>query len=135
MRIKLNKETLTRAEVEQIGRVSGEEAKNCYQCGNCTAGCPVSYAMDLPPSQMIRKLQLGQYEDALSAESKWLCLGCMQCFSRCPKSVSAASFFEALRQMDLRRGTDHEKISDIDMPLLKKAPQQAIVCGFRKLVS
>ncbi len=135
MLVKLIKESLQRAEVKQIERVSGEISKNCYQCGNCTAGCPVSYAMDIPPTQMIRKLQMGQYDDLVGSESMWLCLGCLQCYSRCPKSVSAASFFEGLRQMSLRHGEDHEKISDVPLPLIKKAPQQAIVAGFRKLVS
>ncbi len=135
MLIRLIKESLDRSEIRQLERISGEEVKKCYQCGNCSGGCPVSYAMDLPPSQMIRKLQLGRYEEAADAESMWLCLGCMQCYSRCPKSVSAAKLFEALRQMTLRRGEDHEKVDELPMPLLKKAPQQALVCGFRKLVS
>lgn len=132
---KLSKNDLDSETINLLERVSGEDLKKCYQCGNCSGGCPVSLEMDVPPSQMIRLLQLGSVEEVTSSESMWLCLGCMQCYSRCPKSVSAARLFEALRQLTLRKGTDHEEVKDIPMPLLERAPQQAIVSGFRKLVS
>jgi len=94
----------------------------------------VSYAMDLPPTRMIRALQLGRFDEAASAESMWICVGCLQCYSRCPQGVSAANIFEALRQLSLRSGRDKKEIKDIPIEFLKKAPQQAIVCGFRKFV-
>lgn len=135
MLFKLRKEDIDNATIRQLERMSGEDVRLCYQCGNCSGGCPVSYEMDVTPSQMIRLLQIGDYEAVLSAKSMWSCVGCLQCYSRCPKSVSAAGLFEGLRQLTLRKGEDHAKIEDMDMPLLKKAPQQALVCGFRKLVS
>jgi heterodisulfide reductase subunit C len=135
MMFKLAKEDLYSAVVEQIERISGEDLKKCYQCGNCSGGCPVTFAMDLPPSQVIRFLQLGMVEDVVNANSMWVCVGCLQCYSRCPKCVSAANLLEALRQLTLRNGEDHEEIKDLPLPLLKGAPQQAIVSGFRKLVS
>lgn len=135
MLIKLGKENLHSEFVKLIERISGEELANCYQCGNCTAGCPVSYAMDFGPREMIRLLQLGQEEHAQKANSQWLCVGCLQCYCRCPKGVSAAKILEALRQITLRKGEDHEAIKDLSFPFMKNAPQQAIVCGFRKLVS
>ncbi|MDH4226631.1 MAG: 4Fe-4S dicluster domain-containing protein [Deltaproteobacteria bacterium] len=135
MKMKLSNEELHSGDIEHVERVSGEDSKKCYQCGNCSAGCPVSYAMDLPPSKMIRMLQLGKYEDVMKSTSMWVCVGCLQCYSRCPKSVSAASFFEGLRQIVLRKGTNHDEIGDMAASFIKKAPQQAIVCGFRKFVS
>jgi heterodisulfide reductase subunit C len=135
MMFKLAKEDLQSAFVEQIERISGEELNRCYQCGNCSGGCPVSFAMDLPPSQVIRFLQLGKVEDVMEANSMWVCVGCLQCYSRCPKCVSAANLLEALRQLGLRKGEDHEEIKDLPLPFLKGAPQQAIVSGFKKFVS
>ena len=32
-------------------------AQKCYQCGKCSAGCPVADEMDLPPSMVMRLLQ------------------------------------------------------------------------------
>ena len=135
MLIKLGKENLQSEFVKLVERVSGEELANCYQCGNCTAGCPVSYAMDYGPREIIRLLQLGQEEAVEKANSMWLCVGCLQCYCRCPKGVSAAKILEALRQLSLRKGENHEEIREIPFPFLKNAPQQAIVCGFRKFVS
>ncbi|HZX36499.1 MAG TPA: 4Fe-4S dicluster domain-containing protein [Thermodesulfobacteriota bacterium] len=134
MNIKLVNKALKSPEIELVEKVSSETIAKCYQCGNCTGGCPVSYAMDLPPTRMIRALQLGRFDEAASAESMWICVGCLQCYSRCPQGVSAANIFEALRQLSLRSGRDKKEIKDIPIEFLKKAPQQAIVCGFRKFV-
>jgi heterodisulfide reductase subunit C len=135
LKIKLGKDDIDNALVQQIEQMSGETIRRCYQCGNCTGGCPVSYAMDIPPSQIMRFLQLGRVDDVLAANSMWTCVGCLQCFSRCPQSVSVANTLEGLRQLVLRKGIDHERIEDVPLPMLKSAPQQAIVCGFRKFVS
>jgi len=135
LKIKLSKSDIDGALVTQISKVSGEDFKQCYQCGNCSGGCPVSYAMDIPPSQIIRFLQLGRFELVMEANSMWVCVGCLQCYSRCPKGVSAANILEAARQLSLRKGIDHERIEDLPVTFMKNAPQQAIVCGFRKFVS
>jgi heterodisulfide reductase subunit C len=135
LKIKLSKSDIDGALVTQISSVSGEDFKQCYQCGNCSGGCPVSYAMDIPPSQIIRFLQLGKFDVVMEANSMWVCVGCMQCYSRCPKGVSAANILEAARQLSLRKGVDHERIEDLPVTFIKNAPQQAIVCGFRKFVS
>jgi heterodisulfide reductase subunit C len=135
MMFKLENAELRSSVIDQIERVSGEDFKKCYQCGNCSGGCPVSYAMDVPPSQVIRFLQLGKVREVMSANSMWVCVGCLQCYSRCPKCVSAAAILEALRLMTLRKGEDREEIKELPFPFLKEAPQQAIVSGFRKLVS
>lgn len=135
MKIKLSNKDIGSEAVQLVERISGEVMMRCYQCGNCSGGCPVSFAMEVPPTQVMRLMQLGRVEELQRANSMWLCVGCLQCYSRCPQSVSVANVLEALRQMTLRKGTDHERIEDLPMPLLKKAPQQALVCGFRKFVS
>lgn len=135
MKIKLTKEDIESSRIQLIERVSGEEMRRCYQCGKCSAGCPVSFAMEIPPSQVMRFLQLGRVDEVMNANSMWTCVGCLQCYARCPQGVSVAAVLEALRQITLRKGTDHEKIKDVPFPFLKNAPQQAIVCGFRKFVS
>jgi len=121
--------------VKHVERLSGEDLKRCYQCGNCSAGCPVSYAMEIPPTKVMRYLQLGDIEAVKKANTMWLCVGCLQCYSRCPKGCSVAAVLEAMRQDALRCGEGKTEIKDLPMPLLKKAPQQALVCGFRKFVS
>ena len=71
----------------------------CYQCGKCTAGCPRSERMDVSPTRLIRWLQTGNQERALSAQSIWDCVSCQTCSARCPQGVDCASILDALRQM------------------------------------
>jgi heterodisulfide reductase subunit C len=76
----------------------------CYQCGKCTAGCPVAEHMDLPPTRLLRLLQLGMIDTALHAESIWQCVSCQTCSTRCPKSVDCAGVIDALRQAAFEQG-------------------------------
>jgi heterodisulfide reductase subunit C len=95
---------------------TGESAYKCYQCGKCTAGCPLAGEMDVPPSQMLRLLQLGLpefEEEAVRAFSSWLCLTCETCGARCPKEVDVPRVMEFVRQESLRRGTVHPRGKDI----------------------
>ena len=78
--------------------------EECYQCGKCTAGCPVAQHMDSPPTKIIRLLQLGEMEGALRANSIWQCVSCQTCSTRCPKSVDCAGVMDALRQAAFARG-------------------------------
>jgi heterodisulfide reductase subunit C len=38
---------------------SGTNVNRCFQCGKCAAGCPVAYAMDFTPTELIHAIQLG----------------------------------------------------------------------------
>jgi heterodisulfide reductase subunit C len=46
----------------EIEELSGQKLSDCYQCGECTAGCPTAFAMEPVTSQSIRLLQLGIYQ-------------------------------------------------------------------------
>ncbi|NPV93126.1 MAG: heterodisulfide reductase subunit C, partial [Firmicutes bacterium] len=35
----------------------GVSILSCYQCGKCTAGCPVAFAMDYGPRTIVRFMQ------------------------------------------------------------------------------
>ncbi len=77
---------------------------NCYQCGKCTAGCPVASHMDLAPNQVVRLAQLGQWHKVLRSRAIWECVGCQTCSTRCPKKVDCAGVMDALREASLERG-------------------------------
>lgn len=77
---------------------------DCYQCGKCTAGCPVSGDMDVAPNRLIRFIQLGHADRAMSAESIWQCVSCQTCTARCPQQVDCAGTLDALRQVAVERG-------------------------------
>lgn len=77
---------------------------DCYQCGKCTAGCPVAAAVDMVPNQIVRALQLGNFEKAMASGAIWACVSCQTCSTRCPQSVDCAGIMDVLREVSLRSG-------------------------------
>lgn len=97
----------------QVEAESGVVLSDCYQCGKCSAGCPVAPWMDYTPRQVIRLLQLGLGEEALKSHTPWLCASCQACYTRCPREVNLPRLMEAVRQEARRRGLINEKKVDI----------------------
>ncbi len=120
--------------IEEIANMSGEDFSKCYQCGKCTAGCPMAEDMDLPPSMVMRMMQAENSEELKKATSRWDCVGCLVCGSRCPKLCNPAKVMEALRMYDMKTGKRSLEIDELPVNFVRKAPQQAIVSGFRKYV-
>ena len=82
---------------EAIAAEAGVNLKDCYQCGKCTAGCPLAESMDLVPREVIRYLQLGALDVVLDAKTPWICAQCVVCSSRCPQNVDICSTMRAVR--------------------------------------
>jgi len=90
--------------ISEIEKLSGQNIRSCYQCGECTAGCPVAYAADIMPNQVCRLVQLGMDKEALRSRMIWLCVGCETCATRCPRGVELSKVMDALRQTAIARG-------------------------------
>lgn len=86
-----------------VEQLSGANARDCYQCGKCSAGCPMAEQMDLLPNQLVRLVQLGRIERAMQSQAIWKCVSCLTCSTRCPKSVDCAGVLDALRQLSVER--------------------------------
>jgi heterodisulfide reductase subunit C len=121
-------------ELSQIKKISSEMINDCMQCGKCTAGCPASSGMDIFPHQIIRHLQLGQFDKVIESKTIWSCASCFTCAARCPRGVDLARLMEAIRLIILRqKGNNRLKVKDIGHLMTdEKMPQQAIVSAFRK---
>lgn len=89
---------------EEIKQHCGEDVNRCYQCLKCSAGCPMTFAMDYPPSQIMRMVQLGQEDLLLSSETIWVCLTCNTCSIRCPNDIDIALVIDSLRERVLKKG-------------------------------
>lgn len=107
-----------RHSLEAVESLAQAQLADCYQCGKCTAGCPVSSHMDLAPNRLIRLVQLGQTDTALRSQAIWECVSCQTCSARCPQEVDCAAVMDALREISLAEGM--------------VAPSQQTVVAFQK---
>ncbi len=97
-----------------VVKESGENFLACYQCQKCSAGCPVVYAMDILPNQVIRLVQFGRREKVLSSHTIWICASCYTCSVRCPNDIDIAKIMDVLRRIALRSGV---KPAERDIPI------------------
>ncbi len=92
--------------LREVERVYGGGI-TCLQCATCSGGCPVAYAMEYTPREVIRMIQLGQREKALSCSSIWICSSCNTCYTRCPGGVDIPEVMSSLRSIAIK-----EKIAE-----------------------
>ena len=83
----------------ELQRLTGLSVAACYQCGKCSAGCPMAEEMPLKPHQMLRLAQLDQREKLFDDASPWLCLTCETCTARCPNEVDPARLIDGMREL------------------------------------
>jgi heterodisulfide reductase subunit C2 len=95
----LSSKTMNVGFVKKVEALSGTSVRRCFQCGKCSAGCPMSGFMEHPPNRIVRLLQLGQGERILAGRSIWYCASCETCSTRCPNKVNLASIMDALRKL------------------------------------
>lgn len=90
--------------VKEVEEHSGVDLKACYQCGKCSAGCLMSFRMDVTPNRIIRLLQLGMVDEALEARTPWVCLTCNTCYTRCPRGIDLPKLMDTLRIIAYKKG-------------------------------
>ncbi len=101
---------------DAVFQMTGQSVAKCYQCGKCSAGCPLSGEMDLPPNQILRLIQYGDPAlDAKAVEcySIWLCLSCHTCSARCPQGIDLPPVMDVLRQRSAGTGHVHTQARNI----------------------
>ena len=84
--------------LREVTERSAQNVADCYQCGKCTAGCPMARFMDVPPNQVTRLLQVGD-ATVLEKRAIWLCVSCETCVTRCPREIDLPRVMDALRQI------------------------------------
>ena len=88
----------------QIEALSKQKTSSCYQCQKCSNGCPMTFAMDILPHQVIHKIQLGIVDDLVNSDTIWVCASCETCTARCPNDIDIAHIMDTLRQVSIKRG-------------------------------
>ncbi len=82
-------------EIKKYGTVNIE---SCFNCGNCTAVCPLSTESENFPRRMIRFAQLGMEDQLLSSKELWMCYYCGECTTTCPRQADPAEYMAAARR-------------------------------------
>ncbi len=132
MRVEISSQKLQSDFVKKVEQISGQSLLSCNQCGKCSAGCPMCFAMDFLPNQIIRLAQLGLDDDILKSKTVWICASCLTCSVRCPRGVDLGRVMEAIRLITLRKNIDYLGTPDIVRHAPGELPQIALVSGFRK---
>jgi len=108
-------EVCDQAFAKKVKEISNSNLDRCYQCYTCTAGCPVAYAMDYYPHQIMRMVQLGVKDKVLTSSTIWLCAACETCATRCPNEIELVNVMDTLREMALEEGVEIKEKEIVSM--------------------
>jgi len=93
---------------EAVAKADGEKISICFQCGTCTATCPICrFDKTYNPRLILRETLLGLRETVLTSDVIWLCASCYSCTERCPRGVRPAEVIRAIRNLAVREGHVH----------------------------
>jgi len=82
-----------------------EKLKYCFECGICTASCPVAELLpeNYNPRILLRSLPHGD-DKLLNSAELWLCAWCYRCYRRCPQGLELPEIFQAVRHFAVEQG-------------------------------
>lgn len=99
-----NEKQLRQAFLKEVARIPGGERLNrCIQCGTCSGSCPVTYAMDYSPRQVIAMFRAGAIEPLLRSRTIWICASCYNCTVRCPEEIEITDLLYALKRIAIEK--------------------------------
>jgi len=107
----------------------GEHVRDCFLCGTCTAGCPISEIDNsYNPRQIMRQILHGSKNEVLSSTAIWKCNQCHTCVAHCPQDVRFADIVRALREIAVEEGTCDSglaaKVEELDQQARKQRLEQ-----------
>jgi ferredoxin len=82
-------------ELKKYGRV---DVESCFNCGNCTAICPLTNDEENYPRRIIRYAQLGLKDRLIGSKDIWLCYYCGECSTTCPRQANPGEFMTVARR-------------------------------------
>jgi heterodisulfide reductase subunit C len=109
MTIRITKRKATGNLLKAVQGKADVDLSACYQCKKCSIGCPVADQTESPPSEIIRRLQLGAGDELLQTDLLWTCLSCETCYARCPNQINFPAVIDALKSIALGKGAARPK--------------------------
>jgi len=79
-----------------------EDLEHCFQCGTCSATCPLSIYMDYTPRRIMHLARSGFKQEVLTSNTIWLCASCYSCTVECPKQIKITNIMYALKRRAIR---------------------------------
>lgn len=84
--------------IRALIRTGGDTLKNCFQCGTCSATCPLA-PVDRPfPRKEMAWAVWGMKDRLLRDPDVWLCHHCNDCSTNCPRGARPGDVLGAVRQ-------------------------------------
>ena len=85
--------------------LGSRDLSRCFQCGVCTASCPVrSVEASFSPRRIMKLAKLGLKRRVYASDAIWLCSMCFMCQERCPQDVRPPEVMTVLRNMAAKEG-------------------------------
>ena len=107
-------------EIEKYGAAN---ISACFNCGNCTAICPLSTEDQSFPRKIIRYAQVGLEDELLSSKEIWDCYYCAECSKTCPRQAEPGEFVASARRYTIA----HYDVTGVSKRLFKSAWANVIV--------
>ena len=82
----------------ELQRYGAFDVSACFNCGNCTAVCPLSDDNAIFPRRIIRYAQVGMKAELLASKELWTCYYCGECSETCPRQAEPGEFMAAARR-------------------------------------
>jgi ferredoxin len=82
----------------EIQRYGAFDVSACFNCGNCTAVCPLTGDDATFPRRIIRYAQVGMKAELLASKELWTCYYCGECSETCPRQAEPGEFMAAARR-------------------------------------
>jgi NADPH-dependent glutamate synthase beta subunit-like oxidoreductase len=82
-----------------------EKLKFCFECGICTASCPMAELLkgEYNPRNLLERIFLN-IEDVLASDELWLCAWCYRCYRHCPQALKPPEIFHNVRKLAVEQG-------------------------------
>ena len=89
--------------LQELRKQGAAKIDSCFNCGNCTAVCPLSADKENFPRRMIRYAQLGMRDRLTGSKELWMCYYCGECTATCPRQADPGEFMAAARRYAIAR--------------------------------